>query len=199
MLQQTFTIWQKSGTKVDSKSIDKAIRQRSKKQPSGCVVWQLARDNPRLHMGGQIIRVRRYLYERYNGRIPEGRAVRHMCGIEGCVNPEHLFLKTDRLYVRPPRKKPEVTPLTLLAAGWTPSTIAAVHGDALARQAMSLLTSAAKLLSGGYTMLSAAEELEVSATALRKAVKPYMKVPSCRNQNPRSTSSPEPTDVAVPR
>jgi hypothetical protein len=184
---------------MDSKSIDKAIAKRSKKRSNGCVVWQLARDNPRLRIGGQLVRVRRYLYEKYNGPIPEGREVLHVCGTAGCVNPEHLFLKTARVYVRPSRRKSKDTALLLLSAGWTPAGIAAVHGNARAQEAMSLLTAVARLIDDGYTIRSAAEELKVPATALRKAVKPYIKVPSCRNQNPRSISSPPPTAADVPQ
>lgn len=58
-----------------------------------CIEWT----GPRAHYGhgimnirGKRIKVHRYVYERFNGPIPEGSLVRHLCGNAPCYNPRHL-------------------------------------------------------------------------------------------------------------
>lgn len=38
----------------------------------------------------------RYAYTVYNGEIPEGKVVRHLCHNTRCCNPDHLVLGTDQ-------------------------------------------------------------------------------------------------------
>ena len=66
----------------------------------GCLVWTgsapKSRDglvrHPHVHIGDRQYYVRRLVWERDHGPIPEGMAVRSTCGQDCCVAAEHLEL-----------------------------------------------------------------------------------------------------------
>lgn len=45
---------------------------------------------------GKQVRAHRYMYEKYKGKIPEGMKILHKCDVTACVNPDHLFLGTQK-------------------------------------------------------------------------------------------------------
>lgn len=47
----------------------------------------------------------RFSWELYNGRIPKGKFCLHRCDIRNCVNPDHLFLGTNKDNMRDKVKK----------------------------------------------------------------------------------------------
>lgn len=69
---------------------------------SGCWIWYGAKRNT----GYGFIEINwrprkrklahRHVYELFNGPIPRGLFVLHKCDIPLCVNPEHLFLGTQK-------------------------------------------------------------------------------------------------------
>lgn len=68
-----------------------------------CWVWQKACDEKgyarRTDKKGSSL-VHRRMYETHVGPIPEGLVIDHLCGVTGCVNPDHLEAVTNTENIR---------------------------------------------------------------------------------------------------
>ena len=75
-------------------AIDRFVR-RFEPQPNGCWIWTGAcfQDGYGAFSPvgtGRNVRVHRWAYERFVGRIPDGLVIDHLCHVPQCVNPDHL-------------------------------------------------------------------------------------------------------------
>lgn len=68
---------------------------------TGCWLWfgEYVRPNSYGKLkydGNKAIKAHRFSYETFKGKIPEGMCVLHTCDVPSCVNPDHLFLGTQK-------------------------------------------------------------------------------------------------------
>jgi hypothetical protein len=66
---------------------------------SGCLLWTAAASNSgygTLSVNGKTVSAHRYAYALTFGAIPHNFHVLHKCDTPICINPQHLFLGTDK-------------------------------------------------------------------------------------------------------
>lgn len=69
------------------------VLSRTSIDPFGCVLWTGQRDRKgygRTRWGGRKQLAHRVVYEIFNGPVPEGLELDHLCGVPSCVSPAHL-------------------------------------------------------------------------------------------------------------
>lgn len=85
-------------------------------QNSGCWIWKGAkvpRGYGMLGKGGRgagYHYAHRLSFQLYRGTIPDGLSVLHRCDMPSCVNPEHLFLGTQKMNMEDKKAKPRHRP-----------------------------------------------------------------------------------------
>ena len=65
----------------------------------GCWSWILGHTTEgyaRTSIGGKMVLVHRWMYERERGPIPQGMECDHLCRNRGCVNPNHIEVVTPK-------------------------------------------------------------------------------------------------------
>lgn len=64
----------------------------------GCWLWEgtLVGEYGQLDINGENVLAHRYSWELHNGPIPDGMLVCHKCDTPSCVNPNHLFMGTQK-------------------------------------------------------------------------------------------------------
>lgn len=66
---------------------------------NGCWVWTRvlnSRGYARICVNNKMVLAHRWIWMRWNGEIPDGLCVDHICENKRCVNPDHMQLLTPR-------------------------------------------------------------------------------------------------------
>lgn len=68
------------------------LMKRVSMEPSGCWLWRgnLTNGYGTISVHGRRVKVHRCSYEMFNGPIPDGLAIDHLCRQRACINPLHL-------------------------------------------------------------------------------------------------------------
>lgn len=78
-------------------NLDRALKNKVKKQENGCIDWMGMRDRDGYARYGEKAKiVSRLVWEKSNGKIPPKMCICHTCDNPGCVNIEHLWLGSVR-------------------------------------------------------------------------------------------------------
>lgn len=78
------------------------------KQENGCWIWKSSKGNSgygKFHIRGKPMLTHRYSYELYKGSIPKGMCICHSCDNKLCVNPDHLWIGTQKDNAQDAKKK----------------------------------------------------------------------------------------------
>jgi hypothetical protein len=69
------------------------------KKIGSCWIWAASKNHKgygEFRLKNKIIRAHRYSHELFNGNIPNGLQIDHLCRNRACVNPDHLEAVTAR-------------------------------------------------------------------------------------------------------
>ena len=80
--------------------IDRFMEKVSPEPNSGCWLWigaiRHVTGYASFWNGSDVIHGHRFSYEHFNGKIPDGATIDHLCRIRCCVNPKHLEAVPNR-------------------------------------------------------------------------------------------------------
>lgn len=78
---------------------ERFMRTLNASKADGCWLWAGSIASGRygsFFIGGRRVAAHRYVYEHFNGPIPDGLDVLHRCDTPRCVNPDHLWLGSHK-------------------------------------------------------------------------------------------------------
>jgi hypothetical protein len=84
------------------KSVEQRLLDKSSKV-DGCLLWMgpvTSTGYGKIKVDGRTVGVHRVAYAVWNGPIPEGLEIDHLCRVRNCINPEHLEAVTRRENIR---------------------------------------------------------------------------------------------------
>ncbi len=84
------------------------FEEKFKKQKNGCWIWKSSKSNSgygKFNIRGKHVIAHRYSYELYKEKIPPGMLICHKCDNKLCVNPDHLWIGTQKENINDAKKK----------------------------------------------------------------------------------------------
>ena len=89
-------IMRSDGTQI--RDMKKYLLSKVKKNKNGCWEYSTFQDNGycRIQYKGRMLKVHRVSYQVFNGEIPEGFTIDHICRVRSCINPDHLEAITQK-------------------------------------------------------------------------------------------------------
>ena len=112
---------------MNSETIKERIHKTTEIKENGCWIWtgyKNVNGYGMMNMGGpRPFLVHRVMYEAYEGSIPEGLVLDHICHTPSCVNPVHLRAVTQTVNIQnrkgaTKKNKIKLLNITLVADGY---------------------------------------------------------------------------------
>ena len=82
--------------KISDKDLKRFWDNVDRKFKNECWIYGIGNNYGDILINGKKIKAHRFSYELHKGKIPKGMNVCHTCDIPACVNPNHLWIGTQK-------------------------------------------------------------------------------------------------------